>query len=52
MRVTNGMLITNMMRDYAKNMRKLEKLQSQLSSGKRILKPSDDPVAVSKIAQA
>nr|MBO2494552.1 flagellar hook-associated protein FlgL [Clostridia bacterium]PZN11658.1 MAG: flagellar hook-associated protein FlgL [Caldicoprobacter oshimai] len=48
MRVTNGMLITNMMRDYAKNMRKLEKLQSQLSSGKRILKPSDDPVAVSK----
>lgn len=48
MRVTNGMLITNMMRDYAKNMRKLEKLQGQLSSGKRILKPSDDPVAVSK----
>lgn len=48
MRVTNGMLITNMMRDYAKNMRNLEKLQGQLSSGKRILKPSDDPVAVSK----
>lgn len=48
MRVTNGMLITNMMRDYARNMRRLEKLQSQLSTGKRILKPSDDPVAVSK----
>jgi len=48
MRITNGMLITNMMRNHARNMRNFEKLQGQLSSGKRILKPSDDPVAVAK----
>jgi flagellar hook-associated protein 3 FlgL len=48
MRVTNGMLISNMMRNYNKNMRNLAKLQEQLATGKRILRPSDDPVATSK----
>ena len=48
MRITNGMLITNMMRNYNKNLRNLVKLQEQLSSGKRILRPSDDPVATAK----
>ncbi len=48
MRITNGMLITNMMRDYNRNMRNLSNLQSQFSSGKRIIVPSDDPVATSK----
>lgn len=46
MRVTNSMMITNLKRDLSTNMRALEKYQSMLASGKRIRKPSDDPVAV------
>ena len=48
MRITNGMLITNMMRNYNKNMKDLAKLQEHLASGKKILRPSDDPVAKSR----
>ncbi len=48
MRITNGMLITNMMRNYNKNMKDLAKLQEHLASGKKILRPSDDPVAISR----
>ena len=48
MRVTSGMLITNLMRNYKHNLSNMEDLQNQLSSGKRIRRPSDDPSGASK----
>lgn len=48
MRVTNGMLITNMMRNYNRNLVRMEDLQNQLATGQRIRRPSDDPVNASK----
>lgn len=46
MRVTNNMLVMNFMNDYNNNLERMQKDQNMLSSGKRINKPSDDPVAV------
>jgi len=48
MRVTNGMLITNMMRNYRRNLSRMETYQNQLASGKNIRRPSDDPSGASK----
>lgn len=48
MRVTNGMLITNMMRNYKRNLSRIENYQEQLASGKSIRRPSDDPSGASK----
>jgi flagellar hook-associated protein 3 FlgL len=48
MRVTNGMLITNMMRNYKRNLNRIENYQEQLASGKSIRRPSDDPSGASK----
>ncbi|HHU63483.1 MAG TPA: flagellar hook-associated protein FlgL [Clostridiales bacterium] len=47
MRVTNGMLVNNMMKYMSNNMARLERLQAQLGSGKKVRMPSDDPVATS-----
>lgn len=46
MRITQGVLINNMMRDYNRNMSRMEKLNMQLSSGRKINKPSDDPAGL------
>lgn len=46
MRVTDSMLITNFLNDYNNNLERLQKNQNMLSTGKRISRPSDDPVAV------
>lgn len=46
MRVTNNMLVMNFMNDYNNNLERMQKDQNMLSSGKRVNKPSDDPVAV------
>ncbi len=46
MRVTNNILINNLKRNLALNIRNMEKTQNQLASGKRISKPSDDPVGI------
>ncbi|KHO61015.1 flagellar hook protein FlgL [Thermoanaerobacter sp. YS13] len=46
MRITDGMLITNFLNDYNNNLERLQKNQNMLSTGKRISRPSDDPVAV------
>lgn len=46
MRVTNSMMISNLKRDLTINMRNLEKYQNLLATGKRIAKPSDDPVGI------
>ena len=46
MRVTNSMLINTVLRDLNNNMSKMAKSQEQLSSGRRINRPSDDPVGI------
>ena len=48
MRITNNMMITNMMQNLNKNMLRMDKKQMQVSTGKRIHVPSDDPVAISR----
>lgn len=46
-RVTQSMLNTQFMRNLNNNLSRMEKLQEQMSSGRRINKPSDDPVGIS-----
>lgn len=48
MRVTNGMMVNNLMRNLNKNLGRMEKTQQQLSSGKKFVNPSDDPIGVSR----
>ncbi|MGH4121139.1 flagellar hook-associated protein FlgL [Clostridium sp.] len=51
MRITNKMLSNNFLRDMRTNLTNLSKIQNQMSSGKQITKPSDDPAKASKIMQ-
>ncbi|CEE02785.1 hypothetical protein B4064_3825 [Caldibacillus thermoamylovorans] len=44
MRVTQSMLSNNMLRNLSSNYNKMGKLQDQLTTQKRITRPSDDPV--------
>lgn len=46
-RVTQGMLNSQLLRNVSNNLRKMDNLQNQLSNGRRINKPSDDPVGIS-----
>ncbi len=48
MRVTNNMLISNMMRDLNSNLRRLEDVNKKMGSGKKFSMPSDDPVGVAR----
>ncbi|WP_427338115.1 flagellar hook-associated protein FlgL [Caloranaerobacter sp. DY30410] len=48
MRITNNMLISNMMRNLNNNLKKMDKIQKKLSSGKKFQLPSDDPIGVSR----
>lgn len=48
MRVTNTMLINNMVYNLNQNMKSMEKLQYQLATGKKFRVPSDDPIGASK----
>ncbi|MED4988804.1 flagellar hook-associated protein FlgL [Parageobacillus toebii] len=48
MRVTQGMLAENMLRNLSASYAKLGKYQDQLSTGKKINRPSDDPVVAMK----
>lgn len=48
MRVTQGMIQQNSLRYIGSSYSKLDKLQSQISSGKKISKASDDPVVAMK----
>lgn len=48
MRVTQSMLSSNMLRNLSSSYNKMGKLQEQLSSGKKVNRPSDDPVTVMK----
>lgn len=46
-RVTQGMVNTNFIRNLNNNLTSMSNLQDQLSTGRRINKPSDDPVGLS-----
>ncbi|MGE5632531.1 MAG: flagellar hook-associated protein FlgL [Caulobacteraceae bacterium] len=48
MRVTNTMMVNNMMRNLARNLNRMENLQQQMASGKKFSSPSDDPIGVSR----
>jgi flagellar hook-associated protein 3 FlgL len=48
MRVTQGMLTGNMLKNIHQNYQRLGKIQDQLSTGKKITKLSDDPVIAVK----
>ena len=46
-RITQGMMNIQLLRNLNNNLGRLEKLQDQMSTGRRINKPSDDPVGIS-----
>jgi flagellar hook-associated protein 3 FlgL len=46
LRVTSSMLINNFVRNMQINLRRLEQIQDTLASGKKLRRPSDDPVGV------
>ncbi len=48
MRITNNMLISNMVRYIGNNLFRMEKYQRQLATGKKIQYPSDDPIVASR----
>lgn len=48
MRVTQSMLSQNMLRNLSSSYNKMGKLQEQLNTGKKVTRPSDDPVVVMK----
>ena len=51
MRITNKMLSNNFLRDMRTNLTNLNTIQGQMTSGKQIRKPSDDPSKASRIMQ-
>ena len=48
MRVTNRMLVDNVLRNLNNNLRRLQKFQYQQSTGKVVSRPSDDPIRVTQ----
>lgn len=48
MRITNNMMIANMTRNLQTNIRKLDRTQLEYNTGKRIHKPSDDPIGITR----
>ncbi|MCB2294281.1 flagellar hook-associated protein FlgL [Clostridium algoriphilum] len=51
MRITNKMLSNNFLNDMRTNLSNLNTIQGQITSGKQVRKPSDDPAKASKIMQ-
>ncbi|MGI9951230.1 flagellar hook-associated protein FlgL [Moorellaceae bacterium AZ2] len=49
MRVTNRMLINNVLTNINNNLQNMSKTQKQMSSGKRVSRPSDDPIVVARV---
>lgn len=49
MRVTNNMMINRSLRDLNVNLSRMDTLQRDISSGKRIHRPSDDPTAMARV---
>jgi len=48
MRVTYTMLTNTLLNDLSNNLDRVESLQKQLSSGKKISRPSDDPIGTTR----
>ncbi len=48
MRITNSMLVNNMIANLGKNLSRMEKYQQRLATGKKISVPSDDPVVAAR----
>lgn len=46
-RVTQSMMNTQLMRNLNNNMLRMDQLQNQMATGRKINKPSDDPVGIS-----
>ncbi len=51
MRVTNQMMANNFIANLNNHLEKMNRLQEEISSGKKVNKPSDDPLSVSKIVE-
>lgn len=51
MRVTNSMISKNYLKDLNRNLTSLNKLNGQLTSGKEISRPSDNPFKAARIMQ-
>ncbi|HLS53171.1 MAG TPA: flagellar hook-associated protein FlgL [Tissierellaceae bacterium] len=49
MRITNKTLTNTFLRNLSRNLEQMQKYQDQLSSGKEVSRPSDNPMLVSKI---
>lgn len=45
-RVTQGMLNTQLLRNLNQNLNRMDRLQNELATGRKINKPSDDPVGI------
>lgn len=48
MRITNGMMLSSMMRNMGRNLSRMDKLEQNLATGKKFMAPSDDPIGVSR----
>lgn len=48
MRITNNMMVNNMINSMGKNLVRMDKFQQQMATGKKIQKPSDDPVVAAR----
>ncbi|MEW5866185.1 MAG: flagellar hook-associated protein FlgL [Bacillota bacterium] len=48
MRISTSYLLNNLTRDIAEQFARMQRLSEQISTGKRLRKPSDDPLAVSR----
>ncbi len=51
MRITNNMMVSNLISNVNRNLLNMSKMQDQLATGKKVQTASDDPVAASKIIQ-
>ena len=48
MRITNNILVSNMINYMGTNLQRLDKYQQQIATGKKISVPSDDPIVASR----
>lgn len=51
MRITNNTLTGNYLRNLNRNLKQMQKYQNQLSSGKEVSRPSDNPMLVARVMQ-
>ncbi len=51
MRLTNNMMVKNLMRNLNSNYKKMDRLSNELATGRKIMQPSDDPVGALRSMQ-